>query len=73
MRFVLPGFEKITDVAMQVKEESRTLVRGYVEAYKSGDPRRLKSLLDDGAKIQRVKGKGTFEKVEPVWRQLFDG
>ncbi len=34
---------------------------------------RLKELLADDAEIQGVKGTGTFEKVEPVWRQLING
>ena len=58
---------------MQAEEHSKTVVREYVEAFNRGDLKRLKELLADDAEIQGVKGKGTFEKVEPVWRQLIDG
>src|SRR5436309_11326151 len=54
-------------------EESKAVVREYVEAFNRGDLPRLKQLLADDAEIQGVKGKGTFEKVEPVWRQLIEG
>jgi len=30
-------------------------------------------LLADDAEIQGVMGKGIFEKVEPIWRQLIEG
>ena len=58
---------------MQPEEISKTVVREYVEAFNRGDLRRLKELLADDAEIQGVKGKGTFEKIEPVWRQLIEG
>lgn len=67
------GFEKMTKLAMQAEEDSKAVVREYVEAFNRGDLQRLKELLADDAEIQGVKGKGTFEKVEPVWRQLIDG
>jgi SnoaL-like domain len=63
----------MTDVAMQREEGSKAVVREYVEAFNRGDLQRLKELLADDAEIQGVKAKGTFEKVEPVWRQLIDG
>jgi predicted ester cyclase len=58
---------------MQAEENSKAVVREYVEAFNRGDLQRLKELLVDDAEIQGVKGKGTFEKVQPVWRQLIDG
>lgn len=58
---------------MQAEEDSRAVVREYVEAFNRGDLQRLRELLAADAEIQGVKGKGTFEKVEPVWRQLIDG
>jgi predicted ester cyclase len=63
----------MTELAMQAEEDSKAVVREYVEAFNRGDLQRLKELLADDAEIQGVKGKGTFEKVEPVWRQLIDG
>jgi predicted ester cyclase len=70
---VVPAFEKMTGVAMQAEESCKAVVREYVEAFNRGDLQRLKELLADDAEIQGVKGKGTFEKVEPVWRQLIEG
>jgi predicted ester cyclase len=70
---VLQAFEKMTDMAMQAEEGSKAVVREYVEEFNRGDLQRLKELLADDAEIQGVKGKGTFEKVEPVWRQLIEG
>lgn len=58
---------------MQTEENCKAVVREYVEAFNRGDLQRLKALLADDAEIQGVKGKGTFEKVEPIWRQLIDG
>ena len=58
---------------MQVEEEAKAVVREYVEAFNRGDLPRLQQLLADEAEIQGVKGKGTFDKVEPVWRQLIEG
>ena len=58
---------------MEAEEDSKAVVREYVNAFNRGDLQRLKALLADDAEIQGVKGKGTFEKVEPVWRQLIDG
>jgi predicted ester cyclase len=63
----------MTDVAMQAEEGCKAVVREYVEAFNRGDLQRLRELLAEDAEIQGVKGKGTFEKVEPVWRQLIDG
>jgi predicted ester cyclase len=70
---VVPRFEKMTELTMQAEEDSKAVVREYVEAFNRGDLQRLKELLAHDAEIQGVKGKGTFEKVAPVWRQLIDG
>jgi predicted ester cyclase len=70
---LLMHFEKMTELAMQAEEDSKSVVREYVEAFNRGDLQRLKELFVDDAEIQGVKGKGTFEKVQPVWRQLIDG
>ena len=37
-------------------------MRAYVEAVNRGDLAALQSLLDPDAQIQRVLGKGTFER-----------
>ena len=58
---------------MSIEEESKSVVRHYVEAFNRGDLQALKSLLADGAEIQGVMGKGLIEKVEPLWRQLIEG
>lgn len=58
---------------MSIEEESKAVVRQYVEAFNRGDLNGLKSLLADDAEIQGVMGKGLFEKVEPIWRQLIEG
>ncbi len=58
---------------MQIEDECKAVVREYVDAFNRGDLNKLKSLLADDAEIQGVMGKGLFEKVEPVWRQLIEG
>src|SRR5579883_2751242 len=54
-------------------EDAKAVVREYVEAFNRGDLQRLKQLFAEDAEIQGVKGKGTIDKVEPIWRQLMDG
>jgi predicted ester cyclase len=63
----------MSDVALQREEDAKAVVREYVDAFNRGDLQRLKGLLAEDAEIQGVKGKGTYEKVEPVWRQLIEG
>lgn len=58
---------------MTIEEESKAVVRRYVEAFNRGDLSALKALLADDAEIQGVMGKGIFERVEPIWRQLIEG
>jgi predicted ester cyclase len=58
---------------MSIEEESKSVVRRYVDAFNRGDLQALKSLLADGAEIQGVMGKGLIDKVEPLWRQLIEG
>lgn len=58
---------------MSVEDQAKGVVRAYVEAFNRGDLAALKSLLADEAEIQGVMGKGVFEKIEPVWRQLIEG
>jgi len=58
---------------MSVEEASKAVVRNYVEAFNRGDLPRLKALLAADAEIQGVMGKGTFERIENVWRQLIEG
>ena len=58
---------------MTIEEQSKAVVRSYVDAFNRGDLRALKALLADDAEIQGVFGKGLFDKVEPIWRQLIEG
>ena len=53
--------------------DAKAVVRRYVDAFNRGDLPALKSLLTEDAEIQGVMGKGVFEKVEPIWRQLIQG
>jgi steroid delta-isomerase-like uncharacterized protein len=59
--------------SMTTEEEAKAVVRRYVEAFNQGDLDGLKALLAEDAEIQGVMGKGLFEKVEPIWRQLIEG
>ena len=54
-------------------EENKAVVRHYADAFNRGDLNALRALLADDAEIQGVMGKGLFDKVEPVWRQLIEG
>jgi len=58
---------------MSVEEEAKQVVRQYVEAFNRGDMNTLRALLAEEAEIQGVLGKGLFEKIEPIWRQLIEG
>jgi steroid delta-isomerase-like uncharacterized protein len=58
---------------MSIEEEGKAVVRQYVEAFNRGDLNGLKALLAEDAEIQGVMGKGLFEKVESIWRQLIEG
>jgi ketosteroid isomerase-like protein len=55
------------------ENENKNVVRRYVDAFNHGDMAALRSLLADDAEIQGVMGKGLFDRVEPVWRQLIEG
>jgi predicted ester cyclase len=58
---------------MTIEEEAKAVVLRYVEAFNRGDLGGLKALLAEDAEIQGVMGKGLFEKIEPIWRQLIEG
>lgn len=58
---------------MSIEEEAKNIVRRYVDAFNKGNLTELKSLLAEDAEIQGVLGKGTFERIEPIWRQLIEG
>ena len=58
---------------MTSEEIAKQVVLKYVDAFNNGDLHELHSLLADDAEIQGVFGKGLFEKIEPVWRQLIEG
>jgi len=55
------------------EEESKAVVLAYVDAFNQGDLAKLKALLAEDAEIQGVFGKGVFERIEPIWRQLIEG
>jgi steroid delta-isomerase-like uncharacterized protein len=58
---------------MSIEENNKEIVRSYVDAFNRGDLAALRALLADDAEIQGVMGKGLFERVEPIWRQLIEG
>lgn len=58
---------------MSIEEQCKAVVRSYVDAFNRGDLSSLKALLADDAEIQGVMGKGTFERIGPLWRQLIEG
>ena len=58
---------------MSIEDEAKKVVLNYVESFNRGDLDALKSLLTDDAEIQGVLGKGQFEKIAPIWRQLIEG
>ena len=77
-RCFLPQYRRysspFTRVNMGKAEDgAKQVVRDYVAAFNAGDLNRLKELLAEDAEIQGVLGKGTFDKVEPIWRQLIEG
>jgi steroid delta-isomerase-like uncharacterized protein len=67
------GRGRVTEVAMSVEEENKAVVRRYAEAFNRGDLAALRALLADDAEVQGVRGAGTWDRVEPVWRQLIEG
>lgn len=54
-------------------EHAKEVVRQYVDAFNRGDLPGLRALLAEDAEIQGVMGKGLFEKISPVWKQLIEG
>lgn len=58
---------------MSVEEEAKQVGRHSVAAFNRGDMNTLRALLAEEAEIQGVFGKGLFEKIEPIWRQLIEG
>lgn len=58
---------------MTERDQNKSVVVKYVEAFNRGDLPALKALLTDDAEIQGVMGQGIFSRVEPLWRQLIEG
>ncbi len=58
---------------MSIESEAKSVVVRYVEAFNRGDLDELRSLLADDAEIQGVFGKGLFDRIAPIWRQLIEG
>jgi len=63
----------VTKDQLSIEEESKQVVRRYVEAFNRGDIKALEQLLDENAEIQGVLGQGTWNKIYPIWQQLIDG
>jgi steroid delta-isomerase-like uncharacterized protein len=55
------------------EDQAKQVVRDYASAFNAGDLSKLKDLLADDAEIQGVLGKGTFDRIAPIWRQLIEG
>ena len=58
---------------MSLEQQCKEVVLNYVDAFNRGDLVALESLLADEAEIQGVFGKGLFERIRPVWKQLIEG
>jgi steroid delta-isomerase-like uncharacterized protein len=58
---------------MSLEDDCKSVVRAYADAFNRGDLAALKDLLANDAEIQGVLGQGTFERMEPIWRQLIEG
>jgi len=58
---------------MSLETESKEVVLQYVDAFNQGNLEVLESLLAEEAEIQGVFGKGIFEKIRPIWKQLIEG
>jgi steroid delta-isomerase-like uncharacterized protein len=58
---------------MSIEDEAKKVVRQYVDAFNRGDMEALRSLLAEEAEIQGVFGRGLFDRIEPIWRQLIEG
>lgn len=61
------------ETLMSAEEDAKRVVRQYVDAFNRGDLNGLRALLAEDAEIQGVFGKGLFDKIEPIWRQLIEG
>ncbi len=58
---------------MSELERNKAVVRQYVDAFNRGDLAGLRALFTEDAEVQGVKGQGTLDKVEEIWRQLIEG
>jgi steroid delta-isomerase-like uncharacterized protein len=58
---------------MPSEQQAKQVVLRYVDAFNRGDLATLGELFAEDAQIQGVLGKGVFEKVAPIWRQLIEG
>ncbi|MBO6719542.1 MAG: ester cyclase [Rhizobiaceae bacterium] len=57
----------------EASADVRGIVLAYVEAMNAGDLDRLRSLFADDCEIQGVVGRGAFDAVADIWRQLHSG
>lgn len=58
---------------MSIENEAKKVVRQYVDAFNRGDLNELRALFAEKAEIQGVFGKGQFDTIESIWRQLIEG
>jgi steroid delta-isomerase-like uncharacterized protein len=58
---------------MSIEQQAKDVVHRYVEAFNRGELETLRQLFTEDAEIQGVLGKGVFDKVAPIWRQLIEG
>ena len=63
----------LTPQIMTIEEAAKEVVQQYVEAFNQGNLAKLEALLNEDAEIQGVFGKGIFQKIAPIWRQLIEG
>ena len=67
------GTTSIATPAKTQMDDPKQVVLSYVAAFNAGNLDGLRDLLADDAEIQGVLGKGTFERIGPVWKNLMEG
>lgn len=58
---------------MRVEDANKLLVTDYVAAFNARDYEKLRALFARNALIYGVLGKGGFDAVLPIWRELHTG
>jgi steroid delta-isomerase-like uncharacterized protein len=71
---VLSSHPKRSHLEMaSIEDQAKQVVRDYATAFNAGDLSKLKDLLAEDAEIQGVLGRGTFDRIAPIWKQLIEG